>query len=112
MYHDCSIFGDKACISAEAQLDLFETANIRLECPYRENSKGWNPTFIPFAKAKKRVETPFSQLTDQFLIIKNYAKENSGLFARIIGKVSALTALQYVYYINNKPIGRIKCALI
>ncbi|MBR4187672.1 MAG: IS982 family transposase, partial [Bacteroidaceae bacterium] len=34
------------------------------------------------------------------------------LFARIIGKVSALTALQYINYINNKPIGRIKYALI
>lgn len=30
-----------------------------------------------------------------------------GLFARIIGKISALTALQYVNFINNKPIGRV-----
>lgn len=34
-----------------------------------------------------------------------------GLFARIISKVSAMTALQYVNYINGKPIGRIKYAL-
>ena len=26
----------------------------------------WKPTFIPFAKARKRIETIFSQLTDQF----------------------------------------------
>ena len=25
-----------------------------------------------------------------------------------VGKVSAMTALQYINYINNKPIGRIK----
>ncbi len=31
-YHDCSIFGDKGYIGAEVQPDLFETANIRLEC--------------------------------------------------------------------------------
>lgn len=112
LYHDCSIFGDKVYIGAEVQLDLFETANIKLECPYRLNQKDWKPTFIPFAKARKRIETLFSQLNDQFLIIRNYAKGTSGLFARIISKISALTALQYVNYINNKPIGRIKYALI
>ena len=112
LYHDCSIFGDKGYIGAEVQLDLFETANIRLECPYRLNQKDWKPTFMPFAKARKRVETLFSQLTDQFLVIRNYAKETCGLFARIIGKISALTALQYINYINNRPIGRIKYALV
>lgn len=93
-------------------LDLFETANIKLECPYRLNPKDWKSTFIPFAKARKRIETLFSQFNDQFLIIRNYAEGTSGLFAKIIGKVSALIALQYVIYINNKPIGRIKYALI
>lgn len=34
LYHDCSIFGDKGYISTSVQLDLFETANIKLECPY------------------------------------------------------------------------------
>ena len=42
MYSNCSIFGDKGYIGAEVQLDLFETANIRLECPYRLNQKNWN----------------------------------------------------------------------
>ena len=92
-------------------MDLFETANIKLKCPYRLNQKDWKPTFVPFAKARKRVETIFSQLTDQFLVIRNYAKDTNGLFARIISKVSAMTALQYINYINNKPIGRIKYAL-
>ena len=110
-YHDCSIYGDIGYIGADLQLDLFETAHIRLECPYRLNQKDWKPTFIPFAKARKRIETIFSQLTDQFLAIRNYAKITNGLFARIIGKISALTILQYVNFINNKPIGRIKYAL-
>ena len=63
------------------------------------------------SKARKRIETLFSQLTDQFLVIGNYAKTTIGLFARIIGKISALTILQYVNVIGNKPIGRIKYAL-
>jgi len=110
-YHNCYFYGDKGYIGADVQLDLFETAHIRLECPYRLNQKNWRPTFIPLAKARKRIETLFSQLTDQFLVIRNYAKITNGLFARIIGKISALTILQYVNFINNKPIGRVKYAL-
>lgn len=111
-YHDCSIFGDRGYIGKEIQLDLFETANIKLECPYRLNQKDWKPQFIPYAKARKRIETVFSQLADQFMIIRNYAKETEGLFTRIIGKISAFTILQYINYKNNKPIGRVKYALI
>ncbi len=103
--------GDKGYVGADVQLDLFETARIGLECPYRLNQKGWKPTFVTFAKARKRIGTLFSQLTGKFLVIRNYAKITGGLFARIIGKISALTVLQYVNYINNKPIGRIKYAL-
>lgn len=39
------------------------------------------------------------------------AKQTDGLFARIIGKISALTVAQYVNYQNNLPIGRVKYAL-
>ena len=102
-YHDCNIYGDRGYIGADVQLDLFETAHIRLECPYRLNQKDWNPTFIPFAKAWKRIGTLFSQLTDQFIVIRNYAKITKGLFARIIGKISALTVSQYMNYIEGNP---------
>ena len=111
LVNESANYGDKGYIGADVQLDLFETAHIRLECPYRLNQKDWKPTFIPFAKARKRIETIFSQLTDQFLVIRNYAKITNGLFARIIGKISALTILQYVNFIYDKPIGRIKYAL-
>ena len=97
-YSNCTVIGDRGYISAQAQLDLFETANIRLEVPYRCNQKEWKPTFPAFAKARKRIETLFSQLCDQFMIIRNYAKDTDGLFARIIGKISALTILQYRHY--------------
>ena len=63
-------------------------------------------------KQEKRVETLFSQLGDQFMVCRNYAKQQVGLFARIISKVSAMTVLQYINFINNKPIGRIKYALV
>ena len=110
-YSNCTVIGDRGYISAQVQLDLFETANIRLEVPYRCNQKEWKPTFPAFAKARKRIETIFSQLCDQFMIIRNYAKDTDGLFARIIGKISALTILQYINYKNEKPIDRVKYAL-
>ena len=110
-YQQCTIIGDKGYLSASIQLDLFETAQIHLEVPYRLNQKNWKPTFKPFAKARKRVETLFSQLDDQFMVCRNYAKQQVGLFARIISKISAITVLQYINFINNKPIGRIKYAL-
>ena len=112
IYRDCTIIGDKGCLSKTVQLDLFETAEIRPEVPYRINQKDWKPVFAPFAKARKRIETLFSQLDDQFMACRNYAKQQVGLFTRIISKISAITVLQYINFINNKPIGRIKYALI
>ena len=76
-FHDCSIFGDCAYISAELKQDLFSSVGIKLEVPYRLNMKDWKPIFKPFAKVKKRIETNFSQLCDQFMIFRNYAKRNS-----------------------------------
>ena len=111
-FHNCTMIGDKGYLCASVQLDLFETANIRLEVPYRLNQKNWKPTFAPFAKARKRVETLFSQMVDQFKLCRNYAKQQVGLFARVISKISAITVLQYINFINNKPIGRIKYALV
>ena len=111
-YHRCTFLGDKGYLSASVQLDLFETSEIRLEVPYRLNQKDWKPTFAPFAKARKRMETLFSQMVDQFMLCRNYAKQQVGLFARIISKISALTILQYINFINNKPLGQIKHALL
>ena len=111
-YHDCGIVGDKGYLSTQVQLDLFETANIRLETPSRSNQKDAKPFPIVLRKVRKRIETNFSQLCDQFLFIRNYAKNVDGLFTRIIGKISAFTVLQYINKINNKPIGQIKYALL
>ena len=110
-YNNCTIIADRGYISASMQLDLFETANIKLEVPYRYNQKNRKPTFVAYAKARKRIETVFSQFTDQFMINRNYAKKAIGLFTRIIAKISAFTILQYVNYTSNKSIGKVKYAL-
>ena len=64
-----------------------------------------------FGRIRKKVETDFSQFTDRFNIMRNYVKLHVGFFTRIISKVSAFNVSQYLNFINNRPIGRIKYAL-
>lgn len=109
---DCDLIGDRGYISKQLQVDLFQTSNIRLQVPYRCNQKDYKPTNAAFASARKRIETVYSQLDDQFILVRNYAKHMMSIFARITAKMSALTMLQYINFINNKPIGKVKSALI
>jgi hypothetical protein len=57
-------------------LDLFSSCNIRLETPKRSNQKNKEPFAYIFKKSRKRIETLFSQLCDQFMLKRNYAKSN------------------------------------
>ena len=110
-YHDCTILGDKGYLSAPVQLDLFETANITLDVPYRLNQKNWTPPTWAYKRFRKRIENVFSQFNDQFMMIRNYAKKPAGLFARMAAKVAAFTMLQYFNLLNHRPIGQVKYAL-
>ena len=109
---DCTIIGDKGYISKKVQLDLFNTVNIKLEIPCRSNQTTLYPFNKCAGKIRKRIETVFSQLSDQFVLIRNYAKRANGLFTRILSKITALTISQYFNFINNKPIDKIKYAII
>ena len=110
-YHDCTILGDKGYLSASVQQDLFETANITLEVPYRLNQKNRKEPSIAYKRFRKRIETVFSQLNDHLMMIRNYAKQPEGFLARMAAKVAAFTMLQYFNLINQKPIGQVKYAL-
>ena len=66
-FFDCSVIGDMWYISAEIQLNLFETAHIKLEVPYRSNQKDWKPSHKPLAKARKRIETWKRRLPENVL---------------------------------------------
>ena len=111
-YHDCMMLGDKGYLSAEIQKNLFETVNITLEVPYRLNQKNWRPPSWAYKRFRKRIETVFSQLNDNLMMIRNYAKQTCGLFTRMAGKIAAMTFMQYVNFINHRPIGQIKYSLI
>jgi hypothetical protein len=108
---DCCILGDKAYDARPTQLSLFEQNNIRLMAPARayKDRSAYFPK--PLSRMRKRVETTFSQLCDQFNIKRNYAKSFSGLAARTIRKISAFTLLQYINSLANRARNQIKHAL-
>ena len=93
-YFRCTIIGDKAYLSADIQYNLFDSANIQLEVPSRYNLKDWKPFHKPFAKARKRLETNFSQFTDQFNIMRNYAKDYRGKYRNYL----PTQKMQYIDY--------------
>ena len=108
LYQDCTLLGDKGYLSFDYQLDLFSSRQIRLEVPMRRNQKDYKPQPYIFRKSRKRIETLFSQLCDQFMIRRNYAKSFDGFKNRILSKIMALTVIQFINKINNPNINNLK----
>ena len=61
---------------------------------------------------RKRIETIFSQLNDNLMMIRNYAKQSRGLFTHTAGKIAAMPIMQSVKFVNHRPVGLIKYSLI
>lgn len=110
---DGVLLGDRGYLSSALQLDLFETASIKLETPMRTNQIGYKKQAYVFRKSRKRIETLFSQLCDQLMIRRNYAKSFQGSKTRILSKISALTLVQFIHkFIFNRKINNIKTQII
>lgn len=112
MYNDCVIIGDKGYLSFGYQRDLFTSNQIKLEVPMRINQKDYKPQPYTLRKARKRIETLFSQLCDQFMIRRNYAKSFDGFKNRILSKVMALTTIQLINKLRGRNINNIKTSII
>jgi hypothetical protein len=112
LFCNCIITGDKGYISKEQQSNLFETARIELEVPLSVHQQEQKPILWILKKARKRIETIFSQLCDQFMMQRNYAKSFAGFKSRILAKVTGFTLLQFLNkFVNNQPVSRVKHAL-
>ena len=110
---DCVILGDKGYLSQTIQLDLFNEVKIKLDTPKRKNQKDYKPQFYQFKKYRKRIETLFSQLCDQFMIRRNYAKSFEGFKTRILAKITTLTTIQYLNkFLFNRNINNLKINLV
>lgn len=95
-YAGCLILGDKAYLSDPMQTSLFEEHRLLLKTPMRANQKDYVKQPAVFRKVRKRIETFFSQLYDQFKIDRNYAKSFAGLATRILSKITGYTLLQFL----------------
>ena len=110
---DCVLLGDRGYLSESIQLDLFQTVKVRLETPKRSNQKDYKQQPYIFRKSRKRIENLFSQLCDQFMIRRNYAKSFEGFKTRILAKITSLTLVQYINkFIFDRPINNIKIQII
>ena len=111
-FSNAYLLGDKAYLSKEVQIDLFTSAHISLNVSLRKNQDNFKKQPFLLRKARKRIETMFSQLCDQFMIRRNYAKSFDGFRTRILSKITAMTILQFINkFFNLKPLSNIKYAL-
>jgi hypothetical protein len=108
---DCALIADKGYVSEPIQQDLFTTRQIKLFTPVKFGQHNKEPFPFIFMKSRKRIETLFSQLCDQLMLKRNYAKKTQGLSVRILCKITAVTMLQYINYKNEKPLNHLKYAL-
>jgi len=77
----------------------------------RLNQTDYKPYPKIYKRMRKRIETLFAQLCDQFMLKRNYAKTVMGLSVRILSKITAVTLLQYMNLKNAKPLYHLKYAL-
>ena len=74
----------------------------------RTNQKNYKDQPFVIRKYRKRIETLFSQLCDQFMIRRNYAKSFLGFKTRILSKILTLTIIQTINRNQNRNINNLK----
>jgi hypothetical protein len=79
----------------------------------RRNQKDYKKQPYVFRKKRKRIETLFSQLCDQFMIRRNYTKSFRRFKTRILSKIAALITIEYINkFIFGRNINNIKISII
>jgi hypothetical protein len=90
---------------------MFETKQIKLELIMRENQKNYKPKVMYSKKTRKRIETLLSQLCDQFMIRRNYAKTFNGFKSRLLTKNASLPVVQLISFKQGKKINNLKAVI-
>ena len=109
---NCTLIGNKECLSADYQLYLFNTSNINLSAPMRKNQTNFQIYCSVKRKKRKRIETVFSQLDAQYTMVTNYVKTFSGFKTKILSKITAFNMIQNLkYFVFNRELNKIKVIL-
>lgn len=108
----CILISDNAYLSADYQLDLFTSNQIKLEVPMRVNQLDHQKQPYLFRKTRKRIGTLFSQFCDQFMIRRNYAKSFDGYKTKILSKITAATVIQIINKLLNRNINNLKSLVV
>ena len=108
---NCVLVGDKGYLSQQWQHDLFEQSAIKLQTPMRKNQVNFKEFPHYYRKARKRIETLFSQLCDQFMIRRNYAKSFAGIARRVVTKIASLTLIQWVNQSEGNKLNNLKIVI-
>lgn len=87
---------NRGYFSVPIQLDLFETARIEFSTSSGSNQKIYHPVFKPSARIRKRIEIVSSQLGDQFMLVRDYTKQQAE-------KIKSITVLQYFNKLTTFP---------
>ncbi len=106
------LIGDKGYISQYHKELLREESKVHIFTDSRVNAKKITLIPVPYKGKRKKIETLFSQLADQFNIQRNYSKSFLSYSTRILSKVTGMTILNFINQLNGKPKSQIKYALI
>ena len=105
------LLGDRAYISNPLQASLFDDFKVSLKVPFRTNQHDYRKHPKRYKSKRQMVETFFAQMCDQMNLRRNYSKSFDGLKTRLASKLSAMSILHWINYLNNKTLSQIKHAL-
>ena len=109
--NNCILVGDKGYLSQAWQDDLFSESSIDLQTPKRKNQTNAKVFPSTYRRARKRIETLFSQLCDQFMIRRHYAKSFVGISRRVVTKMASLTLIQWFNQREGNKINNLKVVI-
>ena len=102
------VLADKGYVGKQLGLDFGEHFGGVLRAACRDNARNWEPTNTYHKRARRYIETVFSQLCDETRLKVNRAKRYSGLAARTVTKLLTRTIKQWVNYHTGKPLNQTK----
>jgi DDE family transposase len=105
------LLGDKAYRSKPLQTGLFEKYEVKLKVPFRMNQHDYKKHPQKYKSKRQMIETFFAQMCDHLNLKRNYAKSYDGLLVRLTSKLSSMSILHWINYLNGKKLSQIKHAL-